>query len=116
MSGMRDSSIFIKFAKCLESLPNLHTLEMGRIDCYPTPPLENALGRLKLPQVKALIVPPHVYPLLRNCRNVEDVACVFEGGGVIYFNEFCESLISNPDSKVKRLAIPLISCKDPSSK
>ena len=46
------------FITCLESLPNLHTLEIGFVDYYPRAPLlENVLKGVKLPQIKTLILP-----------------------------------------------------------
>ena len=102
-----------KFAKCLESLPNLHTLEIGRAYGYITTPLENALKRVELPQIKVLILPPTTYPLLRHCRDVEEVTCVV-GDEVILSDVFLGALTSNQGSKVRRLAIPLISCGNPS--
>ena len=101
------------FARCLESLPNLHTLEIGQADSSITTPLENALEHIELPQIKTLILPPTVHPLLRHCNNVEDVVCVIRDT-TISSDGFLESLASNRDSKVKRLAIPLISWGNPS--
>ena len=72
----RDESTFPPFVKCLKSLSNLHTLEVGWADDFITTPLENALKGVKLPQIKALILFPTAHPLLQHCRNVEDVACV----------------------------------------
>ena len=110
------SSAFPEFVKCLKSLPNLHTLEIGQMDYYPKGSLENELGRVKLPQIKTLILPPHAFPLLRSCRNVEDVVYVLVGSGIEFVKEFWESLASIQDSKVKRLTIPMISRENISSK
>ena len=75
--------------------------------------LSNALKRVKFPQVKALILPPAAHPLLRHCHNVEDVVCVVRER-ITSSDEFLRSLASIPDPKVKRLAIPLILCDNPS--
>lgn len=110
-----NNSTLPKFVKCLESLPNLRTLEIGRTGNHITTALENALKHVKLPQIKALILPPTAYPLLRPCCDVEDVVCVVE-----YYarttNGFLTSLASNRDSKVRRLAIPLVSWGNPPRK
>ena len=48
-------------SKCLQSLPNLHTLEVALaegVENTATTPLKKALGSVKLPQVKTLIIPP----------------------------------------------------------
>ena len=100
------------FVECLKFLPNLHTLEIGRAYSCTTIPLENALKHIKLPQIKALTLPAATYPLLRHCRDVEDVVCVVLDGAILY-DEFLGTLASNQESKVKRLAIPLISWDNP---
>ena len=102
------------FVKCLDSLPNLHTLEIGSpANDYNTTLLRNALKRVELPQIKTLILPLAAHPLLQRCHNVEDVVYVGGHGG-LPSDEFLESLASNRDSKVKQLAIPLILWVNPS--
>lgn len=104
------------FVKYLESLPNLHTLEIGFVDYYPRAPLlENALKGIKLPQVRTLILPPAAHHLLRCCPNVEDVDWVI-GDKAVTSDEFLGSLASIRHSKIKRLAIPLVSQGYPSRK
>ena len=102
----RDESTFPPFVKCLKSLSNLHTLEVGWADDFITTPLENALKGVKLPQIKALILPPAAYPLLQHCRDVEDVFCVVKYK-TTSSHGFLRSLASNRYLKIKRLAIPL---------
>lgn len=108
-----NNSTLSKLIKCLESLPNLHTLEIGRAAGNVTAPLEKALKHTKLPQIKTLILPPTAYPFLRYCPNVEDVVYVVTNRAILS-DEFLGSLASNQDSKVKRLTIPLVSCGKPS--
>jgi hypothetical protein len=103
------------FVKCLESLPNLHTLEITRVADYITTSLEKALKPVKLPQIKTLILPPAAHPLLEHCCNVEDVVCVIMSK-TISSGEFLRSLASNRNSRVKRLAIPLFLWGNPSRK
>ena len=71
-----------------------------------TSSLETALEGVELFQIKTLVLPPTAYPLLQHCRNVEDVVCVVGRGTTT--DGFLESFESNRDSKVKRLAIPLV--------
>jgi len=97
-----------KFVKCLESLPNLHTLEVGCGLSSITTSLKNALDGVQLPQIKALIMSAPFYPLLEHCHNVEDVVWLVEYR-TVSSDEVLGSLASNQDSKVKRLAIPLFS-------
>jgi hypothetical protein len=103
---MRDEFMIASLVKCLECLPNLHTLEIVLADRLITAPLKNAFKRVKLPQIKTLILPPAAYPLLEHCHNVEDVVCVTKGK-TLPSEEFFGSLVSNQDSKVKQLAVPL---------
>ena len=102
------------FVKFLESLPNLHTLEICG-DQFMTTSLKKSLKRVKLPQIKTLILPPNAHPILRHCRNVEDVVYMVRDR-TWPSNEFLESLVSNQNSKIKRLAIPLILWPNPSRK
>ena len=105
------------FVECLESLPNLYTLVIPRADMRITGSLKKALKRIKLPQIKTLVIPHPIHFLLRHCHGVEDLVCV-----VRYTNantpsdRILSSLASNRDSKVKRLAIPLVSWANPSRK
>ena len=112
--GQQHGSISPLFVKCLESLPNLHTLEVGRwAEDTTTTPLKKALQGVKLPQIKTLIIPPAAHPLLQHCRDVEDVICVIMGE-TQSSDGLLRSLTSNRDSKIKRLAIPLALWPNPS--
>ena len=104
------------FIKCLLSIPNLHTLEIGFPNFHPrTPLLKNALKHVKLPQIKTLIIPPIAHPLLACCPNVEGIDWVI-GDKTVISDEYLGSLASIRDSKIKRLAIPLVSQGNPSRK
>ena len=111
-----DKSSFSPFVNCLQSLPNLHTLEIGRAKNLATTELKHALMGAKLPQIKTLILPHAAYPLLQHCRNVEDVVCTIRDISKPSCDGFLESLMSNRDSKLKRLAIPLVLLPNPSRK
>ena len=105
------------FVKCLVSLPNLHTLEIGWMNSPYANSLTEALKGVELPQIKTLILPPAAGILLRHCHNVEDVVCVVGYKITTYqFDIFFGCLISNKDSKVKQLAIPLVLWNRPSRK
>jgi len=106
---------FPLFVECLESLPNLHTLAIGWSDDYITDSLKDVLKRRKFPQIKALILPPSAYPLLKSCCNAKDVDCVV-GDRPIYFKKLPEFLASIQGSNVKQLATPLVSSCDTPSK
>jgi len=99
---------FPSFIKCLESLPNLHTLEIGPPDCcWRTTVAKNALKGINLPQIKTLVLPPAAHPFLKHCPNVEDVDWVIEDQ-LMTSKEFPQSFVPIRSSKVKRLAVPLI--------
>jgi len=111
------------FVECLKSLPNLHTLEIGLIfdrmgmvlkrSC--TTLLKEALEGVTLPQIKSLILPAAVHPLLKHCPNVEDLDWVIRDKYTVS-DVFLGSLASIQDSKIKRLAIPLVLEGNPSCK
>ena len=107
---MVDGPYFQHFVKCLKSLPNLHTLEVWGVVATA---LEKALEGVNLPQIKTLILSTDYHPILRHCHNVEDVVYV-AGHGAWCSDEFLESLASNQNPKIKRLAIPLILWPNPS--
>jgi len=69
--------------------------------------IKEALKGVKLPQIKTLILPPAAHPFLKHCPNVEDVDWVV-GDEYTTSDEFLGSLASIRDSKIKRLAIPLV--------
>jgi len=102
------------FVNCLRVLPNLHTLEIGSAEGDPDPILlKKALGWIRLPQIKTLIIPESAHPLLKHCHNVEDVVWVIADKPVTN-DDFLRSLTSNRGSKVKRLAIPIAFPGNPS--
>ena len=104
------------FIKCLESLPSLHTLEIGFVYYNPRAPiLKNALKGVKLPQIKSLVLPQVAHILIKHCPNVESVDWVV-GDTTVVSDEFLESLASIRHSKIERLAIPLVSYNNPSRK
>ena len=113
---IRDTNTFPLFVKCLKSLPNLHTLSIGSIHAFHTTPLEEALKGVKLPQIKTLVLPSAAYPLLQRCHDVEDVVCTITDITRPPGDEFLRSLMSDPDSKLKRLTIPLALLPDPPRK
>ena len=103
----RDTTLFFSFVKCLESLPNLHILSIGCVYGPNTTSLAKALKGVNLPQIKALTLHPALYSLLEHCPNVEDIVCRTRGITNPFCDGFLRSLMSNQDSKLKRLSIPL---------
>ena len=104
------------FVECLESLPNLHTLEIRQADAPSGRLLKKALKHTKFPQIKALILPPAAHSLLRHCHGIEDLVCVRQACINFPSDMIFSSLASNRESKIKRLMIPLVSWTNPSRK
>jgi len=104
-----------QLVECLESLPNLHTLEIGPLDDSLTViRVKKALmWRTVLPQIKTLIIPEFAYPLLKRCPNVEDVVWVIIDKPITS-DKFLRSLPPSYRSKVRRLTIPLVLPCNPS--
>ena len=104
------------FFKCIKSLPNLHTLEIGMVNYFPRPgDFRGAIKRVTLLQIKSLILPPNAHPLVKHCPSVEDVDWVVRDC-IMASNDFPRCLESIRGSKIKRLGIPLILPGDPSRK
>ena len=109
-------NVIRQFVECLKLLSNLHTLEIGSSDNRPDEIfLKATLRGVRFSQIKTLIIPESAHPLLEHCPSVEDVVWVITDKPVTS-DKFLRSLTSNRFSKVKRLAIPLISPGNPSRK
>ena len=104
---------FSPLVECLKSLPHLHMLSIGLTYGINTAPLANALEGVQLPQIKTLILPPHAYPFLQHSPNVEDIVCTTVYASPQSRDGFLGSLVSNRDSKLKRLAISLALLPNP---
>jgi len=111
-----DDDAIRPFVRCLSFLPNLHTLQIGSMERgLDDDLLKKALGWMRLPQIKTLIIPEAAHLLLEHCRNVEDVVWVIEDVRS-YPDGFFRSLMPTSNSKVKRLTIPLVLPSNPSRK
>jgi hypothetical protein len=99
------------FVKCLESLPNLHTLEVPWANMRIMDLLEKALKHIELPQIKTLVIPPARSFLFSDTVTVLRILSAWSGicDTDISSDTILSSLVSNRDSKVKRLVIPLVS-------
>ena len=92
----------ILFVRCLVALPNLHTLEIGRM---PGGLIHKhfmaALVKRKLP-VRTLALPIEEHFLLRYCPNVEDLTC----NDTVPDTAFVESLEAGGLDHITKLSIP----------
>lgn len=71
------------FAECLDSLPNLHTLELCHVHQTMTTKIKNAFEEVIMPSVRTVVLPTAAHHLLRSCPNVEDVTCTLGDGSQI---------------------------------
>ena len=85
------------------------------MDDSDTAALKLALRGVKLPHIKTLTLAPTAHPVLEHCPNVEDIVCVAMDQYVSP-DKLLGSLPPKQGSKVKRLAIPLVTCANPSCK
>jgi len=69
------------FAKCLASLPNLHTLEVVHAHSQMTTALKNAFSSYSYPSIRKIILPTCAHNILRSCPGVRDVTCNEDDGG-----------------------------------
>jgi len=95
----------ILFVECLAALPNLHTLEItsmsGRyVQAFVTA-LENRKLRIRLQQIRTLILPAEVHRLLRYCPNVEDLTCC----ATMPDEAFVESLAVGGLDHIRKLSV-----------
>jgi len=95
----------ILFVECLAALPNLHTLEItsmfGRNVHALVTALENRKLRLRLQQIRTLILPAEVHRLLRYCPNVEDLTCC----ATMPDEAFVESLVVGGLDHITKLSV-----------
>jgi len=93
----------ILFVECLTALPNLHTLEItsmwGRNVHVFTTALESR--KLRLQQVRTLILPVEAHQLLRYCPNIEDLTCCAS----VPDEAFVESLSVGGSDHITKLSV-----------
>jgi len=100
----------ILFVECLTALPNLHTLEITsmrdhNVQVFVTA-LEDRKLRLRLEQVRTLVLPAEAHRLLRYCPNVEDLACCATAPD----EAFVQSIVTDGLNHITKLSI-LSLCK-----
>ncbi|KAF9648465.1 hypothetical protein BDM02DRAFT_3239797 [Thelephora ganbajun] len=79
----RMDTILPAFADCLQSLPNLHTLELCHVHQEMTTKLKRAFEGVKILPIRTVVLPITAHHILRSCPNVEDVTCNVGGGSQI---------------------------------
>ena len=78
-------TIFPAFAEGLSHLPNLHTLYICHASRNSTALLRNVVKGKSYPQIRTIVLPTSVHPVLRACPNIVDVGCN-QGEGKKLFN------------------------------
>lgn len=68
------------FARCLEALPNAHTLQVLRAHTQMTTHLKNAFEGRSFPAIQTVILPSHAHNILRCCKEARVVICNFGDG------------------------------------
>ena len=79
----RMDTILSAFANCLQSLPNLHTLELCHVHQEMTTKLKKALEGVTIPSIRTVVLPTVAHHILRSCPNVVDVTCNVGDGSQI---------------------------------
>ena len=79
----RIDTILPAFANCLQSLPNLHTLELCHVHQEMATKLKKAFERVTIPSIRTAVLPATAHHILRSCPNVEDVTCNVGDGSQI---------------------------------
>ena len=83
VSRYRMDTILPAFANCLQSLPNLHTLELCHVHQDMTTKLKRAFEGVAIPSIRTIVLPTIAHHILRSCPNVEDVTCNVGNGSQI---------------------------------
>ena len=94
----RMDAILPAFADCLQSLPNLHTLELCHVHRGMTTKVKEAFEGIAIPSIRTVVLPAIAHHILRSCPNVEDVTCNSGDGSQIF------GTIASKCPKVERLS------------
>ncbi|KAJ7686694.1 hypothetical protein B0H17DRAFT_1204118 [Mycena rosella] len=69
------------FARCLNRMPNMHTLQIVHAHTAMTTHLKNGFANTSLPTVRKIILPSWAHEVLRCCPEVTHVICNGDDGG-----------------------------------
>ncbi|KAG6886857.1 hypothetical protein C0992_001979 [Termitomyces sp. T32_za158] len=81
LTRFRAVPVLDAFVRCLETLSNLHTLQILRASGQMTTDFKLAFEAHKLPQVHTVVLPNHAHNVLRACPEARVVTCILEDGG-----------------------------------
>jgi hypothetical protein len=85
------------FARCLDILPNLHTLQILRAHTQMTSHLKQAFEGRSFPSIRTVILPTHAHEVMRCCKEATTVICNYGDGSQI------ATAIAKGNKKVERL-------------
>lgn len=69
------------FTRCLERLPNLHTLQIVHAHSQMSTALKDTFESKRFPQIRTIILPSCAQSVLRACPEVRHVTCNEDNGG-----------------------------------
>jgi len=64
------------FAKCLQLLPNLHTVQVAGVYGQIATAIKTAFKGYRFPQIRTVILPPLAHHMLSSCPQVKDITCI----------------------------------------
>ncbi|KDQ60173.1 hypothetical protein JAAARDRAFT_191574 [Jaapia argillacea MUCL 33604] len=91
--------ILAALVSCLESLPNLHTLQVLHAHAQMTSALGQAFKNVSLPSIRTVILPSCAHNIIKCCPEVRDVTCNEHHG-----SQLIGSLVKGGCNKVERFA------------
>ena len=68
-------TVLLAFARCIEILPNLHTLQILRAHTQMTTHLKKVFEGRSFPSIRTVVLPTHAHEILRCCKNARVVIC-----------------------------------------
>ncbi|KAG9082246.1 hypothetical protein FS749_007007 [Ceratobasidium sp. UAMH 11750] len=74
------ASVLPPFVKLLQSLPNVHTLEVSHTHSAMTTALKEAFKGSSFPSIRTVIMPTCAHEVLRCCPGIRDVTCNYDDG------------------------------------
>ena len=85
------------FARCLDILPNLHTLQILHAHNQMTTHLKKVFEGRSFPSIQTVILPTHAHEIMRCCKQAQTVVCNDGYGSQLV------TAIGTGDKKVERL-------------
>ena len=85
------------FARCIEMLPNLHTLQILRAHSQLTTPLKKVFEGRSFPSIQTVILPTHAHEILCCCKDARVVVCNHGDGSQLL------TAMAKGNKKVERL-------------